>query len=202
MRNRCFIWLLVFINFYISGVVSAQITPKNQLNDLEKKIYELAVKCQKECVEIINNLLASHKLTEAQIFDTFYIPIPKTNPQKFSTQYDSRIEAVLQPVLDRYVEQNPALVFIKIVDKNGYVPVHNSKYSKPLTHKSELDLVSNRTKRIFNDKTGIAAARNTNSFLLQPYKRDTGEELFDLSVPILINEKHWGAVRFGYSIKK
>ena len=51
---------------------------------------------------------------------------------------------------------------------------------------------------MFNDRTGLAAARNTNPYLLQKYSRDTGEQLADLSVPIKVQGKHWGALRVGY----
>ena len=46
--------------------------------------------------------------------------------------------------------------------------------------------------------TGLAAARNTEPYLLQKYARDTGEKMADLSVPIFIRNQHWGAVRIGY----
>jgi methyl-accepting chemotaxis protein len=35
-------------------------------------------------------------------------------------------------------------------------------------------------------------------FLIQNYQRDTGETMADLSVPVVIQGKHWGAVRIGY----
>ncbi len=38
--------------------------------------------------------------------------------------------------------------------------------------------------------------------LLQTYKRDTGEIMHDLSVPIYINGKHWGGFRVGYQPEK
>ena len=38
--------------------------------------------------------------------------------------------------------------------------------------------------------------------LLQTYKRDTGEVMHDLSVPIYINGKHWGGFRVGYQPEK
>ena len=44
----------------------------------------------------------------------------------------------------------------------------------------------------------MRCARNLDGVLLQTYRRDTGEILNDLSVPIFINGKHWGGVRFGY----
>lgn len=84
------------------------------------------------------------------------------------------------------------------VDRRGYCPSHNLRYSRPLTGNREADKEHNRTKRIFEDRTGLRCAGNTGSFLLQTYLRDTGEVMNDLSVPIVIGGRHWGAVRIGY----
>lgn len=78
------------------------------------------------------------------------------------------------------------------------MPSHHLKFARPLTGDPEIDKVQNRTKRIFDDPTGVRAARNTTPFLLQTYLRDTGEILNDMSTPIIINGRHWGVVRVGY----
>ncbi len=54
-------------------------------------------------------------------------------------------------------------------------------------------------KRMFNDTVGIRLARNQDPILVQTYVRDTGEVLNDLSVPITVRGRHWGAVRLGFS---
>jgi len=92
----------------------------------------------------------------------------------------------------------PQLAYAGAVDNNGYFPTHNKKFSQPLTGDYDTDLVNNRTKRIFSDRTGKRCGANTKPFLLQTYKRDTGEVMHDLSVPIYVNGKHWGGFRVGY----
>ena len=96
------------------------------------------------------------------------------------------------------LEMDAHLKFVVAVDRNGYLPTHNAKYSKPLTGDGDYDTKNNRTKRMFNDRTGLAAARNEKPYLLQKYQRDTGVEMKDLSVPIVIQGRHWGAIRIGY----
>ncbi|MGA1861258.1 methyl-accepting chemotaxis protein [Deferribacter thermophilus] len=157
-------------------------------------ITELTEKYKKLCIEKINEI----KNSGVNIFDTNYKPIPNTNPQKYSTVYDKYFERELQKIYDKAVNEIPGAIFTLCVDKNGYAPTHNSKYSKPPTGNYEQDLVSSRDKRIFNDPTGIAAARNQEKFLLQTYMRDTGEIICDLSMPIFIDGKHWGAIRVGF----
>jgi methyl-accepting chemotaxis protein len=61
-----------------------------------------------------------------------------------------------------------------------------------------VDLVNSRDKRMFTDSTGTRGAKNTARLLLQTYRRDTGEILNDLSMPIHVQGRHWGALRFGF----
>jgi len=92
----------------------------------------------------------------------------------------------------------PHLAYAGAVDNNGYFPTHNKKFSQPLTGDYATDIINNRTKRIFSDRTGKRCGSNTKPFLLQTYKRDTGEVMHDLSVPIHVEGKHWGGFRVGY----
>ena len=84
------------------------------------------------------------------------------------------------------------------MDDRGYFPTHNKKFSQPLTGDYDIDMVNNRTKRIFNDRTGARCGKNREPFLLQTYKRDTGEVMHDLSAPIYVDGQHWGGFRVGY----
>ena len=168
------------------------------LSGFDLQVKALAENCRNEIQKEMEKLIASNRLSTAQIFDTFYIPIPKTNPQKFKTQYDNFTDEVLRIILDTYLEKDKRILFVVAVDRNGYLPTHNTRYSRPLTDDEDFNTKNNRTKRLFNDRTGLAAARNTNPYLLQKYSRDTGEQLADLSVPIRIQGKYWGALRVGY----
>lgn len=157
--------------------------------------------CRDEVVSQLNLLLTSGRLSMPQLFDTFYIPIPNTDPQKYHTQYDKLFDGILGPILDKYLAKDKRLVFFIVVDRNGYLPTHNSRYARPMTGNRDEDAKWNRTKRIFNDRTGLAAAHNKNPYLLQRYSRDTGEVMSDLSIPLYVQNRHWGAVRVGYKQK-
>ena len=165
---------------------------------LDLKVRQLAMNCRDQVTAEMKKLVADKKITMAQLFDTFYIPIPNTDPQKYHTQYDRYTDVTIQAILDEYLKKDSRIKFVVAVDRNGYLPTHNSKYSMPLTGNGDYDTKNNRTKRMFNDRTGLAAARNTKPFLLQSYSRDTGEIMMDLSVPIHIDGRHWGSIRIGY----
>ncbi len=149
------------------------------------------------CGELVQLLLQAQQ-DGCDIFDQRYQPIAGTNPPKYHTQYDTRLELPLQKVYDRVVQNVTGGRFCLLVDNNGYAPTHNSFYSKPQTGDPQQDLVGSRDKRIFNDPTGLKSARSKQPFLLQTYMRDTGEILSEIALPVMINDRHWGAIRVGF----
>jgi len=148
-----------------------------------------------EILQQLEQIQREHKL---DIFDERYQQIPDTNPPKFRTVYDAVLEKYLQPLYDQMTQELEGATYCLCVDKNGYGPTHNSIFSKPLTGDYQYDLANSRDKRFFDDPTGLRSARNTKPFLLQTYARDTGEVLSDLALPIIVGERHWGAVRLGF----
>ncbi|AJE02013.1 methyl-accepting chemotaxis protein [Geobacter pickeringii] len=151
--------------------------------------------------QILAEAIRSGALTEGDVFDEKYVPIPGTDPPKYHTRYDRYLDTELQKILDEYLRDDQ-VVFAVLVDRNDYIPTHNSRYSQPLTGDRDKDRLNNRTKRIFNDEVGMAASKNRQELLKQVYTRDTGEVMWDISVPVFVNGKHWGAFRLGYSMTK
>ncbi len=147
---------------------------------------------------MFEDAIASNQISEVALFDRHYDPIPNTNPPKFHSKFDRFTDEVLPPVQEAIVTQYSFILFAGAVDNNGYFPTHNRRYSKPLTGDYQTDLVNNRTKRVFSDRTGSRCGANRLPFLLQTYKRDTGEVIHDLSAPIYVRGKHWGGFRIGY----
>jgi methyl-accepting chemotaxis protein len=135
------------------------------------------------------------------LFDRDYRVVRGTHPPKYNTCYDGKIEGVLQKLGDELVERLPGLRFAICVDANGYAPAHNSKNSRPPTGNAADDLLYSRDKRKFDNPVEIRSARNQEACLLQTYMRDTGEVLNDLSLPIFLGGRHWGALRVGFDPK-
>lgn len=147
---------------------------------------------------LFTEAIASGRISQEALFDRHYTPIKNTNPPKHSTKFDAFTDRVLPDLQEKILAEMPQLAYAGAVDNNGYFPTHNKKFSRPLTGDYDTDLVNNRTKRIFDDRTGSRCGTNTKPFLLQTYKRDTGEVMHDLSVPIYVAGKHWGGFRVGY----
>jgi methyl-accepting chemotaxis protein len=143
-------------------------------------------------------LLQRHAARGLPIFDQQYQPIAGCNPPRFNTQYDRTVEPELQALYDALLQRLDGCLYALAVDNKGYAPAHNRKFSEEPTGGYEHDLAKSRHKRVFDDPVGIKLARNTKPFLFQTYLRDTGEVVNDLSMPIVIGGRHWGAVRVGF----
>ena len=185
-----------------------------ELSEMAESIYELlgeaglreehaiayregraAVEAIESCFE---QAIAQGQLSREQLFDRNYRPIEGTDPVKFKTQFDDFTDAHLPQIQEPILQRHAFMLYAGAVDDRGYFPTHNKRYSKPLSGDYEKDLLNNRTKRIFDDRTGARCSANTKPFLLQTYKWDTGEVMHDLSIPIYIDGRHWGGFRIGY----
>ena len=148
--------------------------------------------------QLFEGCIESGKISNQALFNFNYKEIPDTNPKKYSTTFDGFTDKVLPEIQEALLKAFDDMIYAGAVDINGYFPTHNKIFSKPLTGDYAQDVNNNRTKRIFDDPTGIRCGKHTQPFLLQTYKRDTGEVMHDVSAPIMVNGKHWGGFRIGF----
>lgn len=144
--------------------------------------------------------LRSGAITDAALFSREYQPINGTRPQKYHTAFDPLCDELLPSIQEPAAASHPWIVFAICANRDGYVPTHNQRFAQPLTGDPAKDLVGNRTKRIFDDRVGRSVGAHTDPYRLQVYRRDTGEIMFDLSVPIFVGAEHWGGFRVGYAL--
>lgn len=162
------------------------------------RYFVAAEQAAQQVAAVFQQAIARGELSESALFAEQYQPIPNTDPVKYHTAYDRLTDDRLPAIQEPLLSLSANVLYAGAVDRQGYFPTHNHKYSQPLTGKREVDLAHNRTKRIFNDRTGKRCGSHTQRLLLQTYKRDTGEVLHDLSVPIFVNGRHWGGFRLGF----
>ncbi len=171
---------------------------KFRVGNHHDRMKELAYELRSSVEVALERAVSGRKLTLEQLFDRSYRPVPATSPQKFTTSFDRFFDSEIAALQERILERESGIFFAICADDHGYVPCHNRRYTKPLTGDPDQDKLNNRTKRIFNDRTGLRAALNRDDSLLQTYIRDTGEIMNDISTPIMVRGRHWGAVRIGY----
>ncbi len=107
--------------------------------------------------------------------------------------------------LERALQADDQLVFALAIDRNGYIPVHNRKFSQPQRQGDRAwNLANCRNRRIFDDRAGLLAARVIGSSLIQTYNRDMGNgvsvQMKEVDAPIRIRDQHWGGVRMAYRL--
>ncbi|MGO9428834.1 methyl-accepting chemotaxis protein [Rhodoblastus sp.] len=153
---------------------------------------------------LFEEAIAKGEISEADLFDVNYVPIQNSDPKQYRNRaldfLDRRLPAIQEPILDL----DQAIVFSAAVDRNGYLPVHNKKYSAPQGEDPMWNNANSRNRRIFDDMTGLMAGRNIQQILSQTYPRDLGggrvELIKDISAPIHVRGRHWGGLRMGAKI--
>ncbi len=119
--------------------------------------------------------IASGAISIDDMFDDNYVEIPGSSPVQYRTKILGWADRALPEFQDAFLAKDSRMAFCAMIDRNGYLPVHNSIYSKPQRPGDVAWNTANcRNRRIFNDPAGLAAGRNTRSYLIQSYARDMG----------------------------
>lgn len=151
---------------------------------------------------LLEDALRSGSTTLQDLFDEQYRPVANTNPQQHLTRFVDLADRLFPQVQEKLLELSPKVVYCIAVDRNGYVATHNRKYCHPQRGDVVWDTANSRYRRIFNDRTGLASARNTRPFLLQTYRRDMGGGRFvvmkEAAAPITVAGRHWGGLRLAF----
>jgi HAMP domain-containing protein len=200
--------MLAAVILVLTGVATVIITMQ-QRQELEQTTLEKARLAAgigaQQYGDLLETAIDGGALTVTDLFDRNYVLIKGydwgKNP-KYHSRYDSVTDRLVPRLLDKVLADDQDFVFAIGVDDNGYIPTHNSKFAQPVTGNPEKDLIGNRSKRIANYGEGLAAAKNLEPTLLQVYKRNTGETMWDVSSPIFVKGKHWGALRVGVSMER
>ncbi|WP_100638546.1 methyl-accepting chemotaxis protein [Marinobacter salexigens] len=170
----------------------------NSDSSYHRFFYEQARAGASQIGQIFEQAMRDGKLTENALFDAARKVISGTQPAKYSSSFDAFTDQFLPQVQETVKSSHPALVFAIAAAPDGYVPTHNREFAHAPTGDVATDLMRSRSKRLFNDRTGIRCGSHTEDMLLQTYRRDTGEIMHDLSVPVYVNGRHWGGFRLGY----
>ncbi|MDA9425218.1 MULTISPECIES: methyl-accepting chemotaxis protein [Bradyrhizobium] len=155
--------------------------------------------------KIFEQAVARGEVRTEDLFDTDYVEIAGTNPQQYRTKYLDWADRALPPFQEAFLAREPRMAFCAMVDRNGFLPVHNKIYSHPQRPGDVAwNTANSRNRRMFNDPAGLAAARNLRSYLVQSYARDMGNGntvmMREIDVPIRVQGRHWGGFRTAYKL--
>ncbi|ODU10066.1 MAG: chemotaxis protein [Rubrivivax sp. SCN 71-131] len=153
--------------------------------------------------KLLEDALRTGASSAADLFDERYVPAEGSSPAQHTTRFTALAERLFPQVQEKLLGLSDKVVFCIAVDRNGYVPCHNNTYNQAQRPGDIAWNTANaRGRRIFNDRTGLASARNTKPFLLQTYRRDMGGGQFvvmkETAAPISVDGRHWGGLRLAY----
>jgi methyl-accepting chemotaxis protein len=152
--------------------------------------------------KLLEDAVRTGTIVQADLFDENYKAMPGTNPAQHTTRFIELADRLFPQVQERMLGLSKKVVFCIAVDRNGYVATHNRKYNQPQRGDVVWDTANSRYRRIFNDRTGLASARNQRPFLLQTYRRDMGGGQFivmkEAAAPIVVAGRHWGGLRLAF----
>jgi len=189
-------------------VVAAVVIISHETRQMEELTLEkarvVAASAARQYGEVLEGAIDDGALTVQDVFDRNYVEIRGYdwggNP-KYHTRYDAVTDRAVLVFQDQLLSYGD-FPFAVGADENGYVPTHNTVYQRALTGDLSKDPSANRTKRIYSDPVSLTATRSLEPSLLQAYKRDSGEIMWDVSSPIYVKGKHWGAFRLGVSMER
>ena len=219
------------INVALDGIGSCRIRVSEHSNagalarfeapsgELTEKIEDLLWSIREENVEAVTRALeagvelnsifergvASGAVSVEDLFDANYVEISGTNPVQYHTRFLDWTERALPAFQEAFLVKDKRVAFCAVVDRNGYLPVHNKVYSQPQRPGDVAWNTANcRNRRIFNDAAGLAAGQNQRSYLIQSYARDMGGGntvmMREIDVPVRVRGRHWGAFRTAYKL--
>ena len=154
---------------------------------------------------IFENGVASGAISIEDMFDTDYVEISGTNPVQHRTKVLDWADRALPAFQEAFLVKDPRMAFCAMIDRNGYLPVHNKIYSHPQRPGDVTwNTANSRNRRIFNDAAGLAAGRNQRTYMVQSYARDMGNGktvmMREIDVPIRVKGRHWGGFRTAYRL--
>lgn len=152
--------------------------------------------------DLLTAAVAKGEISMADLFDEQYQQIPGVEPPQYLARFTTLTDRLFPAVQEPALALDPRVIFCVTTDRNGYLPTHNAQFSKPPGSDPTWNAANCRNRRIFKDRSGLAAAKNTKPILLQTYRRDMGAGQFmllkDATAPIYVQGRHWGAIRLAY----
>ncbi len=142
------------------------------LDAYHQSVYDLAREGAAAIAARFEEDVRSGRIDLDDLFDRSYQPLPNTQPTKYRTRFDSYTDQVLPGIQEQLLERNRNLVFAIACTPEGYVPTHNRAFAHPPSGDPQTDALRSRSKRLFNDRTGIRCGSHQQPLLLQTYTRD------------------------------
>ena len=158
------------------------------------RVQETAAQVQ----EVLQQALTKGEIDAATMFDETYVEISGVQPPRYSTRWLGLVERLVPAIIEPPSTMAPNVVLCTITDRNGYMPVHNKKFSLAPTNDPVWNAQNSRHRMRHVDRTAIRVGKSTKPFLVQTFRRNLGNQfqiLKDISAPVFLDGRLWGNVR-------
>lgn len=154
---------------------------------VDSPFIDAAIRAAGELTAAFELALEHGTLAEDTLFPTDYQSIRETDPPRFLASYLAFVDTALPPIADSVLTSDGRIVDCALIDRQGYLTPHQT--------------AAPERGRIYEDPVSVTAAHNTQPFVISTFKRrhgDGAEVLKDVSAPIWVRGRHWGALRLAY----
>ena len=170
----------------------------------DREFVEIALAGSDEIVALVEQALADGELSEDEVFDREYRPIPGSDPERYDNRFNAFADKHIRPILDRYKDSRSEIMSSVASNQDGYLPTHLSERSRAPTGNRDHDekFCRNRMKPL-DDMTQRAIDMRDELFTASCYrlagdegrKSQTGKNIF---VPLRFNGRYWGNFEIFY----
>ncbi len=145
--------------------------------------------------------MSAGKVHISDLLSESYTPIRGTNPPQSDHPAVPYLEAIFRPIQAELTALT-GVFSATLSDRNRYIAVHMPKMSQPQSTDPVWNHLNCRNKRVFDDSTDFAAAKNREPFILQTFRRalDNGEVLLvkEAVASVWFDGKFYGSILLAY----
>lgn len=147
--------------------------------------------------------IAKNEIGLDDLFDESYREIPNTNPKQFEANYTGLCRRRVASILDEFLRL-PHTAYALVVDRNGYLPLHNPAHSKPQGSDPVWNAANCRDRTFHPIQNTIAGMDYKQPIYLLTRQRDMGgrkQVMIKIALaPIWIAGRYWGYASIAYNL--
>jgi methyl-accepting chemotaxis protein len=157
----------------------------------------------REIKAAIESGIARGEVSETDVFDFDYRPMPRTDPVQYEVRFCDFADRRVRPLLDAFMAREPRLIAAAVTDINGYLPTHISERSQPQRlNDPQWNAEHCRNRRNFIDDITRRAIVSTKEAMLATYGMDLGGGKYlpvkNVFVPLFIHGRRYGNFEMAY----
>lgn len=172
------------------------------LSPTDSTMVDAALPFAREVEALTEAAIASRDLSPEALFDGNYVPVPGSNPPRFTTRLSEWAHASWRPLLDRARASDPRIIAAICKDLRGFLPTHHTDTSRDPTGDLAHDLRYVRHGRIFDNAINRRAAASEAPWLMAVYRRESEGNayavVYSVFVPLHFAGRRWGDFQISY----